>query len=267
MKRKILLVCLLISLAACQPSMVTSVPTLAPATAMPTAAPFTPPVSSNGNFVTTASGLKYADVVVGTGAAPQPTDFVTIQYTGTLQDGTVFDASRQHGGPVEFPLNQVIPGFSEGVGSMKVGGVRQLVIPPSLGYGSRTVGSIPPNSTLTFVVELVSIKPAPQVKIEDLKVGDGAEAKTGNTVTVIYTGTLENGTMFDASSLHGGTFDFPLGAGQVIQGWDQGVAGMKVGGYRRLTIPPELGYGAQGAGSTIPPNATLIFDIQLVAVK
>ncbi len=106
-----------------------------------------------------------------------------------------------------------------------------------------------------------------ELKIEDLKVGDGAEAKAGQNVTVHYVGTLTDGTKFDASTDRNEPFTFKLGAGQVIKGWDQGVAGMKVGGKRRLTIPPNLGYGARGAGGVIPPNATLMFDVELLGVK
>ena len=106
-----------------------------------------------------------------------------------------------------------------------------------------------------------------ELKIEDLKVGDGAEAKAGQTVTVHYVGTLTDGTKFDASTDRNEPFTFKLGAGQVIKGWDEGVAGMKVGGKRRLTIPPSMGYGARGAGGVIPPNATLMFDVELLGVK
>jgi len=106
------------------------------------------------------------------------------------------------------------------------------------------------------------------LKIEDIKVGTGAEAKTGDLVTVNYTGTLTNGTKFD-SSLNPGRepFVFPLGQGQVIKGWDLGVPGMKIGGIRKLTIPASLGYGSSGAGAAIPPNATLIFQVELLAVR
>jgi FKBP-type peptidyl-prolyl cis-trans isomerase len=105
-----------------------------------------------------------------------------------------------------------------------------------------------------------------EVKIEDLKVGVGKEATSGHEVVVHYTGWLTNGTKFD-SSVGKAPFTFTLGAGQVIAGWDQGVQGMKVGGKRKLTIPPELGYGAQGAGGVIPPNATLVFEVELLDVK
>lgn len=104
------------------------------------------------------------------------------------------------------------------------------------------------------------------LKIEDLKVGDGAEAKSGNTISVNYLGTLTNGTKFDSSYDRNQPFEFTLGAGQVIEGWDKGFAGMKVGGKRKLTIPPSLGYGEQ-AVSTIPANSTLVFEVELLEVK
>lgn len=101
----------------------------------------------------------------------------------------------------------------------------------------------------------------------DLVVGKGAHAQAGHDVKVSYVGKLKDGTTFDASANHGdGTFSFPLGAGQVIKGWDEGVASMRVGGVRRLIIPPSLGYGASGAGDAVPPNATLIFEVTLISV-
>ena len=104
------------------------------------------------------------------------------------------------------------------------------------------------------------------LKYTDEKVGTGAEAKAGQQVSVHYTGTLTNGTKFDSSKDRNQPFEFPLGAGRVIKGWDEGVAGMKVGGVRKLTIPAALGYGAQGAGGVIPPNATLLFEVELLGV-
>jgi peptidylprolyl isomerase/FKBP-type peptidyl-prolyl cis-trans isomerase FkpA len=102
--------------------------------------------------------------------------------------------------------------------------------------------------------------------IEERVVGEGAEATPGKDVTVHYTGWLTDGSKFDSSKDRSQPFSFPLGAGHVIKGWDQGVAGMKVGGQRKLTIPPELGYGARGAGGVIPPNAVLVFEIELLQV-
>lgn len=101
----------------------------------------------------------------------------------------------------------------------------------------------------------------------DLTMGEGDVAVTGKTATVHYTGWLENGRKFDSSVDRGQPFSFPLGAGRVIKGWDEGVQGMKIGGKRKLTIPPDLGYGARGAGGVIPPNATLIFDVELLGVQ
>ncbi len=107
-----------------------------------------------------------------------------------------------------------------------------------------------------------------KLQITDEKVGTGDEAVAGKSVSVSYTGTLSDGTVFDSTAKDGGKpFTFTLGAGQVIKGWDEGVVGMKVGGVRKLVIPPDLAYGSQGAGSTIPPNATLTFEITLLSVQ
>ena len=102
---------------------------------------------------------------------------------------------------------------------------------------------------------------------EDVVVGTGVEATKGKTVSVHYTGWLTDGKKFDSSKDRGQPFNFSLGAGQVIRGWDEGVAGMKVGGKRKLTIPPDLGYGSRGAGGAIPPNATLVFEVELLGVR
>jgi FKBP-type peptidyl-prolyl cis-trans isomerase FkpA len=105
------------------------------------------------------------------------------------------------------------------------------------------------------------------LKYEDLQPGDGAAAQAGQKAKVHYTGWLANGQKFDSSVDRNDPFEFTLGAGQVIRGWDEGVAGMKVGGKRRLTIPPELGYGVRGAAGVIPPNSALIFEVELLGVR
>ena len=105
------------------------------------------------------------------------------------------------------------------------------------------------------------------LRYEDIEAGTGAEAQTGQKAKVHYTGWLTNGQKFDSSKDRNEPFEFELGAGQVIKGWDEGVTGMQVGGKRRLTIPPALGYGTRGAGGVIPPNAELIFEVELLGVK
>jgi FKBP-type peptidyl-prolyl cis-trans isomerase FkpA len=118
---------------------------------------------------------------------------------------------------------------------------------------------------------MATVMTATGLQYEEIKVGDGAEATAGANVTVHYTGWLQNadgsaGSKFDSSKDRNDPFQFPLGAGHVIKGWDQGVQGMKVGGVRKLIIPSALGYGARGAGGAIPPNATLIFEVELLKV-
>jgi FKBP-type peptidyl-prolyl cis-trans isomerase len=104
-------------------------------------------------------------------------------------------------------------------------------------------------------------------QVEDVKLGTGPEAKAGDTVAVHYIGTLPDGKEFDSSRKRGQPFTFPLGAGRVIRGWDLGVAGMKVGGVRKLVIPPDEGYGARGFPPVIPPNSTLHFEVELIAIR
>jgi peptidylprolyl isomerase len=244
-------------------------------------------IAVNENTITTGSGLMYSALVTGTGAAPQAGDIVSVHYTGTLTNGTVFDASYGRGQPIEFPLGQgaVIPGWDEGIALMNVGGKAVLTIPPELGYGERGAGGvIPPNATLVFQVELVGIRPgAPAaatevdaagyltttsgLKYHDFVVGDGPSPQSGQQVTVHYTGWLLDGGKFDSSLDRGQPFVFTIGAGQVIPGWDEGVMSMKVGGKRQLVIPPDLGYGEAGAGGVIPPNATLVFEVELLGVQ
>lgn len=128
-----------------------------------------------------------------------------------------------------------------------------------------TTGTSSPQATDIKMVDLVKT---------DVKVGDGAEATAGKMVSVHYTGWLydeaaadKHGKKFDSSRDRGQPFQFPLAGGQVIKGWDEGVQGMKIGGQRTLVIPPEMGYGARGAGGVIPPNATLVFDVELLGVN
>jgi peptidylprolyl isomerase len=237
--------------------------------------------------MTPSGDLQYIEIEEGTGPAPEPGEVVSVHYTGTLADGTVFDSSRERGEPIQFALGRgmVIPGWDQGIAKMKEGGKAKLIIPPDLAYGEQGAGGvIPPNATLTFEVELVDIQPgspnAPTevdeadyettksgLKYYDFEEGDGATPQTGQQVTVHYTGWLEDGTKFDSSLDRGEPFTFVLGQGQVIPGWDEGVATMRVGGKRQLVLPPDLAYGERGAGGVIPPDATLIFEVELLDVN
>ncbi|MCH8855398.1 MAG: FKBP-type peptidyl-prolyl cis-trans isomerase [Proteobacteria bacterium] len=236
---------------------------------------------------TTPSGLQYQDTLVGGGKQASAGHDVTVHYTGWLWvDGAKaakFDSSLDRGEPFEFELGagMVIRGWDEGVQGMQVGGKRTLIIPAELGYGARGA-VIPPHAVLCFEVELLGLAGGPEVidlaltrsasglQFEDRIVGEGAEATKGQRVSVHYTGWLYQdgmrGKKFDSSKDRGQPFKFRLGGGEVIQGWDEGVQGMKVGGTRMLVLPPELGYGARGAGGVIPPHATLLFEVDLLAV-
>lgn len=227
------------------------------------------------------TALIKTDTKLGEGAEAQAGQTVIVHYTGWLYDekapdnkGAKFDSSLDRNDPFDFPLGagHVIRGWDEGVQGMKVGGSRTLVIPPEMGYGASGAGAdIPPNATLVFEVKLLKVIKTDTV---DTIVGDGEEAKAGQYVTVHYTGWIydknakdHKGAKFDSSRDRNQPFDFPLGQGQVIQGWDMGVQGMRVGGQRMLVIPPEMGYGKRGAGGVIPPNATLLFEVDLLEVN
>ncbi len=229
---------------------------------------------------TSADGLIIEDLAVGEGEAAASASAVAVHYTGWLFDdtqpegkGSEFDSSLTRNKPFEFVLGQgrVIKGWDQGVVGMQVGGKRRLIIPSELGYGERGSGArIPPNSTLIFDVELLAVD---SIEIIEHVIGSGDEAVNGARVSVDYTGWLydedalsNKGKKFDSSIDRGTKFEFPLGQGRVITGWDLGVKGMKVGGKRTLIIPASMAYGGRARGS-IPANSKLIFDIELFDVK
>ncbi len=232
-----------------------------------------------------SAGVKIRDLKEGQGAECQPGAKVKIKYTGWLTNGTVFDSNDG----IEFSLKQLIKGWQIGIPGMKVGGVRKLVISPEKGYGPMgQPPKIPGGSTLIFEIELLDA-PAPRnleklsdgtapgaddpglrdigdgLKIRDLKEGTGAPAQPGTSVTVHYTGWLTNGKMFDSSFKAGEPITFSLN--RVVKGWGLGIPGMKPGGVRKLVIPAALGYGPDGSPPDIPPNATLVFEVELLKVN
>jgi len=236
-------------------------------------------------WYTTTSGLSYKYLSFGKGEKPQKNDRVYVHYTGKLEDGKVFDDSYKRNEPIAFILGKgmVIKGWDEGVALLKTGDKASFIIPPSLGYGSKDMGIIPPNSTLYFDVELVKFEAVTTPVAFDVKgkdtitsksglkyinvlEGTGLQPKKGNTVIVHYTGYFKDGSIFDSSVSRGEPFEFKLGMKQVIAGWDEGIALLKKGGKARLIIPPALGYGPEAMGP-IPGNSTLIFDVELIDFK
>ncbi len=248
-------------------------------------APPQPATLDEADFTTTDSGLKYYDITEGSGDIPEAGQDVVVNYSAWVQDGLTFIASSDaQGEPLTFTLGSeqgVFPGWDEGVSTMMPGGVRQLIIPADLALGEAGGGRIPPNATLIMEVELLEVKPlvlpveVPEsdftttdsgLMYYDIVEGDGASPEPGQLVTVDYTGWTQDGLVkFDSSLDRGVPFTFPLGQGSVIDGWDEGLATMQVGGTRQLVIPSDLAYGDTGNGS-IPPGATLIFEVSLLSI-
>jgi FKBP-type peptidyl-prolyl cis-trans isomerase len=155
---------------------------------------------------------------------------------------------------------------------MKLIGIIAVIIVAGVALGYFLIMANPTsNQQSTTAVEPTTMDKTPtnnpDLKVEDIEVGTGREVKSGDTVVMHYTGTLTDGTKFDSSLDRGTPFETQIGVGRVIQGWDEGVPGMKIGGKRKLTIPAEMGYGAAGAGDAIPPNSTLIFEVELLDIK
>ncbi len=246
-----------------------------------------PPVE--GTSSVTGLGVEVIEVVTGAGLEATSGDRVEVHYTGYLSDGRQFDSSLDRDETFTFKLDNgdVIPGWDDGVAGMAQGGVRRLIIPPELAYGDAgREGAIPPGAELTFDIELIAVTrcqipaaspPPVDVNAETFTTENGVQViviekgskedptQAGDAISMDYTGWLTaNGAMFDSSYDRCEQFNFALGNGEVIRGWDEGILGMSPGDVRRLIIPPELAYGEQPRGS-IPANSSLTFDVELIA--
>jgi peptidylprolyl isomerase len=234
----------------------------------------------------TASGLASKVITPGTGKVhPGPQDKVTVQYTGWTKGGEMFDTSTTRPTPISFGLDQVIPGWTEGLQLMVLGEKRRLWIPSKLAYGDTPRGGAP-SGDLTFDVELVDIKPAPKpppvpedvkappasakktasgMSYRVLKAGTGKDhPKETSRVEVNYSGWTPDGKMFDSSITRGQTATFPLNG--VIKGWTEGVQLMVVGEKTRFWIPSDLAYGDKPSRPGAPAGP-LVFDIELISIK
>jgi peptidylprolyl isomerase len=250
----------------------------------------TPPTPSSvapEKLIKNTSGLQYFDLILGQGTEAFEKSTVSTQFTIWVKTETGYDfiASSEGSEPLDFVLGRgdiVFPGWEEGVTGMKIGGKRFLIIPPELGMGETGNGDIPANATLVMEIELMDvIEPRVAFKVDekdyittesglkyfDLTAGTGDTPVAGQTVVVHYTGWLEDGTQFDSSVDRDEPFTFVIGQGNVIPGWDEGLISMRVGSKRQLVIPAALAYGETGSGSVIPPNATLIFEVELIEIQ
>lgn len=215
--------------------------------------------------------LKIEDQVVGKGQAAAEGDTIWVLYTGKFTNGKVFDSTSNRGDePFAVPIGagQVIKGWDQGLVGMKVGGKRRLYIPWSLAYGERGRDGIPPKSDLIFDVEaLALVKQGEEgvVDVTELKKGTGPVVKEGSKLTVKYVGKLPNGKQFDSTEEQGKPVTFTVGKGEVVDGLDAGVVGMREGGKRKIVIPPKLGF-PFGQGS-VPANSVVIFEVEAVNVE
>lgn len=257
-----------------------ALPSAEPATTQPTTAPAHPPMPDLDAFAfrTTSSGLKIYDFALGEGEDVTSNAFIEFRFKAWLDDGTWWRGTPETGPGAPLPVTGTrFVGWSEGVRGMKPGGRRLLVIPPELAFGEGGAPGIPGNSTIVMDIDLVRIlvqmtptKPADLtqtptgLKYADLKVGDGPSPGPDSQVTVHFSGWLEDGAVFDSSVVRGAPSTVPLN--QVIDGWQEGLLTMKVGGKRKLIVPPDLGFGERGA-MRVPPNSTLIYEVELLAVQ
>lgn len=239
------------------------------------------PTDTQGReFTELPSGLKYIDLKVGDGRSPTDECAVTIGYTGWLEDGRVFDSSSP-GQPSTVAFKGLIPGWQMALETMKEGGKRQVILPPHLAYGSQGRKEVPPNATVMFEFELVKVTPFPklkpvpsgveehravfEIKFWDIEVGTGPSPVGNERVVMKYTMYEKDGTILDTSVKK----DIPVTVSldQLFPGWREMMYTMKVGGKRRFEIPPPLAAGREGVKDWIPPNTTLVVDVELLGIE
>ena len=252
----------------------------------PTPTPLPPPTAiDDSEFEETAEGLRFAVLQEGSGEFPEDKGSVFFHFSGWLEDGTSIGTSYLADQPLQITIGreEIMPGWDLALGQMQLGEKTQFVVPAELALGET--GSppvIPENATLIFEFELVEILPPPPsptavdeseymttesgLQYVILEEGDGATPEVGQLVVLNYRGWLEDGFQFDNSYDRDQPFEFALGQGSVIPGWDEGVALLQVGDTAQFVIPSELAYGPAGSGS-IPPDSVLIFEVELLEIR
>lgn len=233
---------------------------------------------------TLENGLSIKDTQLGSGIPADSGLYFIAHYIGYFENGEIFDSSYERNTPINFQLGkgQVIQAFEHGLKGMREGGKRTLVTPADLAYGEQGIpGIIPPNANLRFEVEMISVITPPQpwdhttaraqttdsgIEYHILQNGQGSNPAAQQQVRVHYAGFLEDGTLFDSSYLRSEPFEFVVGTGEVIRGWDEIILQMRMGEKRTVFIPADLAYGETGIPGTIPANAKLRFDIELLEV-
>ncbi len=236
------------------------------------------------NEYTTDSGLKYTIYKHHSNALKVDSgDMVSVHYIGSLEDSTIFDSSYDRNQPITFKVGtgRVIKGWDEGLTYLYKGDSAVLVIPSDIAYGARSMGKIPANANLRFIVKIVDvqkpIKPwnvegKKRIYLEDslsyviVEKGEGNGVENGDKISMQYSGYFTDFKKFDSSYDRDNSFDVIIGRHRVIKGWDKGILGMKLGEKRRLYIPYQLAYGEKGH-SPIPAKADLIFDVELVKLQ
>jgi len=226
-------------------------------------------VDSN-KWVTTPSGLRRKDFELGVGAKAKQGDAVNVSYTGWLESLSEANPFVEDTTGLFIGEDSVV-GLEEGLLGMRMGGTCELIIPPALAYGEEGREGVPPNAIVHFRVTMNSVDTGyvtrpNELQYQYIEFGEGQKAVDGQSLTVNYEGSLVDGTVFDSSLQEGREpYTFVLGTGNVIQGWHEGLRGVRQGATINLIIPPSLGYGDQ-QHSSIPPNSTLYFRVEVISI-